>query len=64
MALPLRKKLKLMKLTSSNLRPKSEIFDWHEKDLHKAFKPEAKTKKLRPSKIRGGTDEHDTLKAA
>ena len=53
MTLPLRKKLKLMKLTSSNLRPKSEIFDWHEKDLHKAFKPEAKTKKLRPSRIRG-----------
>ena len=64
MSLKLRKKLKVVKLKTSDLRPKSEIFDWHEKDLHKAFKPCPKTKKMSPKRLRGGTDEHDTLKAA
>ncbi len=64
MSLALKKKLKLVKLKTSNLRPKSEIFDWHEKDLHKAFKPSRKTKKMNPKRLRGGTDEHETLEAA
>lgn len=64
MSLLLRKKLKAVHLKTSELRPKSEIFDWHEKDLHKAFKPCPKKKKIKPKRLRGEVDEHDTLKAA
>ena len=64
MTLALKKKLRLIKLEKSELRPKAEIFDWHLKKPHRAFKAKAKTQKMRPCKLRGGTDEHEVLEAA